>query len=63
MADATLVDVLYPRNDLLKELARLWLFKFLAFNDEVEKFSSACILHYKKQLPRCFNNLKIGFMR
>ena len=63
MADATLVDVLYSRNDLLKELACLWLFEFLAFNDEVEKFSSACILHYKKQLPRCFNYLKIGFMR
>ena len=58
MHDAQFMQVLYATYDLLEELARLDLLKFLFFDDVVKQFASGCILGDKKELFGSLDNFK-----
>ena len=53
-----LVNILNTRDDLLEEPACFILLQTFPLDDVVEKLTPACVLHDKKQLPRCLNYLK-----
>ena len=57
MANATLVNVLNTRDDLLEELAGLLFLQLFAFNDVLKEFATRRILHNQKQLARSLDNL------
>lgn len=57
MDDVELVYVVYPRNDLLEELASFFFLQSGVGNDVVEQLSSTCVLHYQIQLLGSFDNL------
>lgn len=57
MADLDLVDVLDAGDNLLHEATRLLFLQALPFDDVVEQFTSAGILHDQEQLARRLDNL------
>ena len=57
MANATLVNVLNTRDDLLEELAGLLFLQLFAFNDVLKELATQRILHDQKQLARSLDNL------
>jgi hypothetical protein len=57
MANATLVNVLNTRDDLLEELAGLLFLQLFAFNDVLKEFATQRILHDQKKLARSLDNL------
>jgi len=58
VADPNFVDVLHAGDYLLSEATGLFLGETFAFDDVVEKFTAACVLHDEEQLARGFNDLK-----
>ena len=58
MHDAQFMQVLYATYDLLEELARLDLLKFLFFDDVVKQFTSTGILCDEKELFGRLDNFK-----
>jgi hypothetical protein len=56
VANSDFVDVLDARNNLLEEFTSFIFLQALSFDDIVEEFSSARILHDEEQLARSFDN-------
>lgn len=52
MHDAQLAEVRQRRNELLEQLACLFLFQFVLRCNETEQFAIAAVLHDQEQLVR-----------
>ena len=52
------MKVFNPANNLLEEFACLLLLQFLLLYDVVEQLATAHVLHDKKELFGCFDNLE-----
>lgn len=52
------MNIFDTRYNLLNESACLFFLQSFPFNDKIKQFATCSILHYQKQLPWCFNNLK-----
>jgi hypothetical protein len=58
-----LVEVLYPRNQFLEELASFHLIELGVLDDVAEQFPSADVLHHQVYLLRSLDNLPILNLR